>query len=184
MTTSPQSSTSRAVIGVAAVALLLVLAGTVWLGVRLATSDSGPVDAAHSTLSYTAAVGEEVGFSAIELRNTGDRAAIIESVEPVDPPIGLDVHGARAYSPKADQTVEAVTPYPESIDGRDAPGTRLPPRAATSVKLALLAQGTRPGRYTVEETIVRYRVGDDHHALTVPAGLSLCATAVEGGSCR
>lgn len=69
-----------------------------------------------------------------------------------------------------------MTTYPPELDAHDAAGARLPPRAASSMKLALVVRATRPGRFVIGSTEVRYRVGDERHRVVVPARIALCAT--------
>ena len=175
-TGSSRSPVTIVVLGAAAFAVVLLLAGAAWLGWRAFAGDDGPVESSQARLSYTAEAFDEVAFSAIDLRNRGDQPAVIESVTPVDPPMGLDVLGALAYDTRDQSSPTPITTYPPELDARDAAGARLPPRASSSVKVALVVRATRPGRFVIGETEVRYRVGDQRHRLVVPARIALCAT--------
>ncbi len=176
-TTAPSRSPAAvAVLGAAVLAAALLIVGAAWLGWRALAGGGGPVETSPTRLSYTAETFEEVAFSAIDLRNRGDEPAVIESVTPVDPPMGLDVLGALAYDTREQSSPTPVTTYPPELDARDAVGTRLPARAGSNVKLALVVRATRAGRFVIGSTEVRYRVGDKRHRVVVPAHVTLCAT--------
>lgn len=185
MTTITDStpSTSRRVV-LAAVVAVFVLALTAAalfagrsLGGAAAADDPGPVRAAFTKLAYTSAVNDHVGFASIELRNTGDREAVIESVTPADVPLGLDVLDVRAADTRTLDDPIGAQDADYLPDLRAAAGTPLPPRAASSTQLVFVVAGTRPGRFAFDRTTVRYRVGDDAHELEVPAGAALVAQA-------
>lgn len=184
----PSPSTTRRALTVAAVVLLVVAcAGVALVAARSVAADDGPVEAAFSQLRYTAEVGTELAFSSVELRNVGDAAAVIESVTPTESPLGLDLLDVSAYDTRHDDGMPGVATLPIwDIDQehiRTAAGTRMPARGTTSTKLMFVVRATRPGRYAISETTVRYRVGAERHELRVPAGVEVCATAVEGGRC-
>ncbi|MBJ7521027.1 MAG: hypothetical protein JHC84_15115 [Solirubrobacteraceae bacterium] len=181
--TSPNPTSRRVVvIAVVAVAVLALTAASLFAGRSMAgdqaSSDEGPVRAAFTKLAYTDEFNTSVAFAAIELRNTGDREAIIESVTPVGVPLGLDVLDIQAADTRElDEPIGAQTAHMVE-DFRAAAGTTLPARAASSVQLVFVVAASRPGRFTFARTTVRYRVGEQAHSLDVPAGVTLAATAV------
>lgn len=137
---------------------------------------AGPVHAAFSRLSYTGGIGQKVAFGAIELRNSGAAEAVIESVTPIDVPIGLDVHNVGAIDTRELDEPIGAKPDLWVPDVPAAAGTRLAPHAATSAQIVFVVAGTRPGRFAFARTAVRYRVGEQAHTLTVPAGVDLTTT--------
>lgn len=179
----PTPSTTRRVvlIATAVVVVLALTAAALLAGRSLAGAGGpGPVRAAFTQLTYTTTANEDVGFASIELRNTGDREAVIESVTPVGVPLGLDVRDVLAADTRTlNDPIGARAAY-TLPDLRPAAGTALPPRAASSTQLVFVVAGTRPGRFTFRTTTIRYRVGEDTHTLKVPAGATLVAERGEG----
>ena len=173
------------VIAVVAVAVLALTAASLFAGRSMATEDpkpkpaaaEGPVRAAFTQLAATHEVETAVAFAAIELRNTGPREAVIESVTPEGVPLGLDVRDIQAADTRdIDEPIGAQAAVWVS-DYHAASGTTLPARAASSVQLIFIVQANRPGRFGFSRTTVRYRVGGQSFTLRVPAGATLTTTA-------
>lgn len=178
----PPPGIRRLAVPVGAAVVLIALAGTAWMAVRALAPGDGPVRYGTTELTLTAPIRDDVAYGPLELRNSGDEEAVIESVMPVDPPVGLDILDVQAADTrKLDEPTGATTGWlDESF--RAAAGTRLPARATSSVEVAFVVRGTRRGRFGFDRTVVRYRIGDTRHELEIPVGLTLCAAA-EGGSC-
>ncbi len=182
ITTTP-TSRRVVIIAVAAVTVLALTAASLFAGRSLAggasTPAEGPVRAGFTNLAYTAEINTGIAFASIELRNTGDREAVIESVTPEAVPLGLDVLDIQAADTRELDEPIGAQEADYLTDLRAAAGTTLPPRAASSVQLVFVVAATRPGRFPFNRTTVRYRVGDDAYTLQVPAGATLAATASE-----
>ncbi len=166
---------------VAALALVVML----WLVFgRGGDPSPGPLSSPEaSRIGIGRTAGEPFGFGLTLAWNTGDRPAVLERIEPVDPTPGLRVVATGAAGPEREFLFVASTqtwPSDEFTDLHPVRGFEVAPRASAAgergVELVLALQADKPGRYVFKAVAVEYTVDGERHRAIIRNGIGVCVT--------
>lgn len=165
----------------AAVVVLAAAAVAVALAVRGSEPKTGPVgnDDVFSA-SGSVQFGRPAATGAPTAFNHGDKTAVLERIELVDAPPGIDVVRTRVAGPRRGAT-PAVTAWPDRDfrDLRPVNGYRLAPAATQAgrygVALVFVMNIKTPGRHAVPAVDVTYRIGDTRYRSRIRNAFAVCS---------
>jgi hypothetical protein len=166
----------------AAVAIGVAVALVTWLGYRSVRPPTpGPLarDAVES-LGIQRRVGETFTYGLPVVFNSGDEAAVLTRIEPVDPSPGLQVVHTRIGGSERELFAFSSGRWPDPelfTDLHPVPGFIVQPQRVKGwergVQLIFVLRADDPGRYEFDTVAVDYRVGDNEHPVL---GLGVCVT--------
>jgi hypothetical protein len=122
--------------------------------------------------------GQPISFGTIFLPHyEAGRGVVLESLTPIDPPVGLHILGAFVVDASVRGGVGA-------IDGSPPPGFHALPIAgyvlrgdASRQEIVVGMEATRPGAYRIDRFVLRYRVGLREYEASYNASVTLCTDA-------
>jgi hypothetical protein len=115
--------------------------------------------------------------------NSGDEAAVLTRIEPVDPSPGLQVVHTRIGGSERELFAFSSGRWPDPelfTDLHPVPGFVVHPQRVKGwergVQLIFVLRADDPGRYEFDAVAVEYRVGGREHRAVLEIGLGVCVT--------